>query len=719
MPGWLFGWISRLRARDIVGNVIVGGNSGIVYQVFGAGPPPAPPTIPWTEALPEAGSPFEIFNLLSWKSRLVTELHGREAEKRSLLEWARTGPRLRIRFLVGPGGAGKTRLAAEVAEALTGWHAGFAALERATTLPLSRSGLFIILDYPEAWPKEVESLLREAARMAPPPAPIRLLLLSRRPLSEWSRMIDDCGATTLCDAQEVGIGALPPETALSLFRDAAARLAAHRRRAAPVVDETAFLAWLRQEPDLHALPLFITAAAIHLVDEPANTLGLRAGKIVGELVERERKRLDAAGAAVGFRPSAPASLGGASRLVGLAALRDGLDAAALRRLAVPELEIGTPVPTQVVDAVRAAGLMHGDRVSAPAPDIVAAELLRQVIEDADDRGPAWIWETLSDPGSLQVELIDRRLHDIVTLRGPAERRVQGCMVAAVTGQPERAKLWRSLFDSDARGFRLSPVSVAIGRALLEGVQPASEERALILNNLSVHLSDAGDNAGALAAIREVVEIRRRLAQENAARFAPDLALSLNNLSLRLSDAGDNAGALAAIREAVETYRRLARENAARFAPDLAMSLNNLSLRLSDAGDNAGALAAISEAVEIRRRLAQENAARFAPDLALSLNNLSNRLSDAGDNAGALAAIREAVETYRRLAQENAARFAPDLAMGLNNLSLRLSDAGDNAGALAAISEAVEIRRRLAQENAARFGAALERSLAVLARLERP
>jgi hypothetical protein len=77
-----------------------------------------------------------------------------------------------------------------------------------------------------------------------------------------------------------------------------------------------------------------------------------------------------------------------------------------------------------------------------------------------------------------------------------------------------------------------------------------------------------------------------------------------------------------------------------------------------------------------------------------------------------------VETYRRLAQENAARFAPDLALSLNNLSIRLSDAGDNAGALAAIREAVEIYRRLAQENAARYGAACERSLAMLARLEK-
>ena len=132
----------------------------------------------------------------------------------------------------------------------------------------------------------------------------------------------------------------------------------------------------------------------------------------------------------------------------------------------------------------------------------------------------------------------------------------------------------------------------------------------------------------------------------------------------LEQLGDNAGAPEAIQEAVDVYRRLAAANPARYEPDLAMSLNNLSLRLSDSGDNAGALAAIREAVEIRRRLAAANPARYEPDLAVSLNNLSSDLSDSGDNEGALAAIREAVDVYRRLAAANPARDEPDLAMSL-------------------------------------------------------
>jgi Transposase DDE domain len=70
---------------------------------------------PWVPGLPTTG-PFEIFDLLSWKSRLSSSLIGREQHKQDLLDWAAGGRDLRIRLLTGPGGAGKTRLAAEVAD---------------------------------------------------------------------------------------------------------------------------------------------------------------------------------------------------------------------------------------------------------------------------------------------------------------------------------------------------------------------------------------------------------------------------------------------------------------------------------------------------------------------------------------------------------------------------------------------------------------------------
>src|SRR5271169_6450648 len=94
----LFGGSSRLRARDIAGCVVVGGNSGIVYQIYNGGEPPEPPGLPWDPALPAAG-PFEIFNLLRWTSRLSPSLIGREQHRQDLMDWAGEGAGLRVRLL--------------------------------------------------------------------------------------------------------------------------------------------------------------------------------------------------------------------------------------------------------------------------------------------------------------------------------------------------------------------------------------------------------------------------------------------------------------------------------------------------------------------------------------------------------------------------------------------------------------------------------------------
>jgi hypothetical protein len=225
-PSLWFDGGGRLRTEHVVGNVVVGGNTGIVYQIYDRGEPPEPPRLDWEEALSAAG-PFEIFNLLSWKSRLSPALIGREREHKDLLDWALGGRKLRIRLQTGPGGAGKTRLAAEFAQSLgdEGWQAGFIAIDKALPRPLSRKGLLVVIDYPEEWRPQVRALLQSAARMAAPPALVRVLLLSRRPLDEWRDEIDQAGASALCDAYEVPVGPLATEAATKLFRAAMARLA--------------------------------------------------------------------------------------------------------------------------------------------------------------------------------------------------------------------------------------------------------------------------------------------------------------------------------------------------------------------------------------------------------------------------------------------------------------------------------------------------------------
>ncbi|WP_158681043.1 tetratricopeptide repeat protein [Streptomyces viridochromogenes] len=221
----------------------------------------------------------------------------------------------------------------------------------------------------------------------------------------------------------------------------------------------------------------------------------------------------------------------------------------------------------------------------------------------------------------------------------------------------------------------------------------------------------GDWRAALGYITEAVEICRALAQVSPAAYLPELAMSLNSLSSCQGGVGDDReAALASATEAVDAYRALAQESPEAHLSDLASSLNNLSVQQSETGDRYGALASITEAVQIRRALAQESPEAHLSDLASSLNNLSVQQSETGDRYGALASITEAVQIRRVLAQESPAAYLSDLAASLNNLSGYQGGVGDRQAALASITEAVDHYRALAQVSPAAYLADLAMSL---------
>jgi len=239
-------------------------------------------------------------------------------------------------------------------------------------------------------------------------------------------------------------------------------------------------------------------------------------------------------------------------------------------------------------------------------------------------------------------------------------------------------------------------AVAVYRALSQALPDVFRPYlAMSLNNLSNYLSDLGRLEEGLKAVAEAVAIRRALLQAHPDAFRPDLAMSLTNLSIRLGGLGRREEAMVAVAEAVSIRRVLSQARPGAFRPDLASSLNSLSIRLSDLGRREEALEAVAEAVAIRRALAAALPDAFRPDLASSLNILSNHLSDLDRREEALEAIVEAVAIHRALAAALPDAFRPDLASSLNNLSNRLGDLDRREEALEAIEEAVAIRRALA------------------------
>jgi hypothetical protein len=449
---------------------------------------------------------------------------------------------------------GKSRLAAEIADVLRkgkdGWSTGMIALHRATTLPVGKGGLFVGVDYPEANREVVRALLRVAGRLENPPCKIRLLLISRQPADWWHEDLIAARASELCDGQETSVGPLPRELVCKLVREVSTRLAKHLDTHPPTLDDAAVHEWLDRNPALHSLPLFATAAAVHTVLDRAPTFTLAGTEI-------NRGRWSGVNACVSTRPPRKPDGPKPGRHLGFMVWRRsalGLAERALTHLAQTAPDIGLPSPDRIVDKVEALGWWIDGKVPAPQPDLVAAELLHQVLKDHPQAAPDWLAAALADQDSIEVDRLGRLLHDIATLHGESLKSLAAWLAEAVARNPDLAISWEPSLHSEALTFRLAPLAVAIGHTLLLTPDLKEDRRAGILNNLSNSLSEAGDHAAALAAIQEAAEIRRRLATANPARFEPDLASSLNNLSIRLSDAGDHAAALAARQEAEEITR---------------------------------------------------------------------------------------------------------------------------------------------------------------------
>ena len=596
-----------------------------------------PPDLPWftldKPARPEDLQPFAALNC--W-ARLpdgepVAALVGRETERKALLVWARSGPGVRVKVVSGEGGFGKSRLAAEVAHELAhkdrwaaGLHRPHSDEDRPGALPRpGKGGLFLILDYPEEQRPRVRAVLEAAKALGKVDHPVRIVLLTRQAPDAWQTIIDEIGI----DPQSTPLN-LPPLTddpARDVYWVTRVRLADHLGVGPPTATTTDFARWREDQRELGRRPLIVLAATVHAVLHPDTALKVPAAEVVRALVRREARRLDKAGIVNGFGE------GAGEMLAALAAVRGGLDGDALRALAADRasLEIGLPDADKVVASARAAGWLRDGTVPEPKPDIMAAVLVHDALHADDGKARDRLWSVLRGVMGGRLDALGRIAYDLLLIEGAeASNRFVGWLVRMIEGRADRVAALAGVFTAELP-ILIAPIAAAWGKEARKVGAVGESSFAQLLNNHSNYLAESGDGAGALAAISEAVEIRRRLARATPARFEPDLAMSLNNLSSHLSESGDGAGALAAISEAVEIHRRLARATPARFEPDLAASLNNLSNRLSESGDGAGALAAISEAVEIYRRLARATPARFEPDLARSQGSLGRVLEMSG------------------------------------------------------------------------------------------
>jgi tetratricopeptide (TPR) repeat protein len=251
---------------------------------------------------------------------------------------------------------------------------------------------------------------------------------------------------------------------------------------------------------------------------------------------------------------------------------------------------------------------------------------------------------------------------------------------------------------------LAPAAATLIRQLLDLLDASAEPaaRAHWLMNLALRLAETDDVAGAVAAEQEAVLIRNGLADADPDRYLPDLAASLSSVSARLGKLGDHRNALLAGEEAVAIYRGLAGVSPGRYGLFLALSMNGLALRDEEAGRAEEMLKAFEDAVSVYRDLAAINPSQYRPGLAGALGNISFRYKEQGDFSKAVPVAEEAVACYRKLATVKPAEYRPKLATALDNLGVYLSHADRPADAMPATQEAIDIFKQLAKASPSRY-----------------
>lgn len=177
----------------------------------------------------------------------------------------------------------------------------------------------------------------------------------------------------------------------------------------------------------------------------------------------------------------------------------------------------------------------------------------------------------------------------------------------------------------------------------------------VLNNLSQHLAETGDDEAALAAAHRSVDIRRELAADDAT-LLPDLARSLSTLTLRLQEAGDLAAAMETADESLRVRRTAAQDHPDAYLEELSSTLRNRARVLVDLGDLVGALEDAREDVSIRRQLARSGPPRSRVHLVHALHTLADLRLEAGSPSEAVEAADEATGLARRLVAEDGRRY---------------------------------------------------------------
>ncbi|KAG8919714.1 hypothetical protein FRC02_001425 [Tulasnella sp. 418] len=190
----------------------------------------------------------------------------------------------------------------------------------------------------------------------------------------------------------------------------------------------------------------------------------------------------------------------------------------------------------------------------------------------------------------------------------------------------------------------------------EIVKSRKEDLALSWSALGSRLKKLERLEEAATAGKEVVEIRRKLVDEDRAVYLPTLGASLGQLAAVLKKSSSSEDAVKTVKEATEIYLELVERDRETYLLNLAQSYNQLADCLRGSGTTKELVEIQEKAVALWRELVEKDRARHLDGLAFSIKDLADTLQDYVPGTGATKLLQE----YLIINQEIRARIQQEL-----------------------------------------------------------
>lgn len=540
------------------------------------------------------GAAPSFLSCLSWHTR-ASRFVGRASELDALIRWCDHRSNLSLKFIRGDGGAGKSRLAAELALLLRkqGWSAGFLSdSNHEAVLGSNGKGALIIIDYPEEGPARLNAFLKRL-RTVETQAKLRILCLSRQMPQAWEEVLSETGITDFVDTNPIMLAGVAMDDAYDLFTSAMEEIGTALDTAPKPVSTAAFESWFARDA-FHANPLYLVAAAARAAFMPNEpSLSFAGQDAIRALARKEQDRMRRLAEARGLPSQAFVEIATG------ALLQEGLLKSDLTRftnaLADP---FSLKLPDVTLDAISRtddAGLIHFDM-----PDILAACFVAQALRASRNAGDLlWVASTLR-PAPL--ERFARFASDAQLVLGDEG----AAIVEAATANLENDERFASYLHGIGlrREQSIDPVLWPLWTSIHLKFADTADVPLLIVSalcNASVGLSNMARHRDAVEKLVRAKDILRTVTTDPRMKQQELANISLN-LGRALAGLGQCDRAIRTLHDAIKYAERAAR--LARVGDDLAFyweAQDTIALALDNIARSWGLLGKTERSVHFSRR----------------------------------------------------------------------------------------------------------------------